>query len=635
MIAKFIKSFHKQIKLQNQILVLLVFSTIIPIAIVGYHGIYTSTNTLLKLAQKELEEDLEVKAEYIEDAIRGIDEDVVVLSKTPPIDDIIQARASGKVNEKYQSSYNDLIKKLQGNFRELIKSEPQIIQVRYLDENGQEVVRLNSDGTSTNIEAVPEAQLQNKREAFYFTETMKLAQEEVYVSPIEFNREQGKVQEPFQPVLRYATPVFDSNGNRRGIIVANLSAEAFIKPIEESDFHEGEKLMLVNSQGYYLSHPESDKEWGFELGKDETLKQDFSPEIAQRILNYDSDRDIVNEAGSKLLSGYRRVFLDPDKKKFIAIVVQIPKREIFAPLRSFKLVSVLSVIISLVLVMPLGFIRSKQVVKLIQKLVEAISTTSHNTFSTIEQQEHIASQQAASVSETTSTMDELEASCQQSSQQAQAALSAAQEALKFTEDGVQAVGGTLEDMYLLEKKVGQIAEQILHLSERANQIGGISQLVSGLASQTNMLALNSAIEAVNAGEHGKGFAVVADEIRKLAEQSQKSADKINLLVTDIQNAVNSTVMVTEEGTKTVAKGVNSAKDTKQVFANVEGAVNQVVLSNQQISLNLREQVDGIQQVVQAMENINRGTQETAAGINQTKLVTQQLNDSAIALQKMV
>lgn len=106
-------------------------------------------------------------------------------------------------------------------------------------------------------------------------------------------------------------------------------------------------------------------------------------------------------------------------------------------------------------------------------------------------------------------------------------------------------------MSTLKDKVNALAEQILHLSEQTQQIGGISELVGNLANQTNMLALNAAIEAARAGEHGKGFGVVAGEIRKLADQSKKSAEKINALVTDIPGAINTTVIVTDEGTKTV------------------------------------------------------------------------------------
>ncbi len=87
------------------------------------------------------------------------------------------------------------------------------------------------------------------------------------------------------------------------------------------------------------------------------------------------------------------------------------------------------------------------------------------------------------------------------------------------------------------------------LSEQIGQIYNITNLVGDIANQTNMLALNAAVEAARAGEQGKGFAVIATEIRKLADQSRKSAERINNLVTDIQNATNTTVIVTDEGKK--------------------------------------------------------------------------------------
>jgi methyl-accepting chemotaxis protein len=269
------------------------------------------------------------------------------------------------------------------------------------------------------------------------------------------------------------------------------------------------------------------------------------------------------------------------------------------------------------------------------RTINTLASSSTQISATIEQQERIASQQAASVNETTTTMDELEASCRQAAEQAKAAVTAAQQALGLAQGGTQAVEETLEGMFTLENKVGAIAEQILYLSEQADQIGSISQLVSDLANKTNMLAFNSSVEAVRAGEHGKGFSVVANEIRKLADQSEKSAEKISDLVSEIQSAINSTVMVTDEGTKTVATGVQSAQKTNQAFAGVADAVNKVVLNNQQISLNLKQQVDAMQQIVEAMETINKGAKETASGISQTKSGTEQLNEAALVLKRIV
>lgn len=254
----------------------------------------------------------------------------------------------------------------------------------------------------------------------------------------------------------------------------------------------------------------------------------------------------------------------------------------------------------------------------ISEIVSAVVSSSTEIATTIEQQERVAMQQASSVNQTTTTMDELGASSRQSAQQAEAAAAGAKQVLMLID------GRTHEErsnQSSLREKVGDIATQILHLSEQTSQIGMISTLVSDLASQTNMLALNAAVEAVRAGDHGKGFAVVAAEIRKLADQSKKSAEKINALVVDIQSSTNATVMVTDEGTKTVAKIVD--------------AMQTIALNGQQISLTSNQQAIAVQQVVEAMNSINITAKETAAGINQIKVGTQRLNDAAQELKAVV
>ncbi|RZM81796.1 HAMP domain-containing methyl-accepting chemotaxis protein [Leptolyngbya iicbica] len=270
--------------------------------------------------------------------------------------------------------------------------------------------------------------------------------------------------------------------------------------------------------------------------------------------------------------------------------------------------------------------------RLMNQSAGVIASSANEIAASIEQQERTSSQQAASVSETTTTMDELGASSRQSAEQAEAAAAGAQQALKLAEEGTRAVERSMAGMGTLREKVEAIADQILRLSEQTNQIGGISGLVSDLANQTNMLALNAAVEAVRAGEHGKGFAVVSGEIRKLADQSKKSAEKINALVADIQTAINSTVMVTDEGTKTVEEGVKISEETAAAFGGVADAVNNVVLNSQQISLNVKQQAVAIEQVVSAMNNLNKGAQETASGITQIRTGTHQLNESAMQLK---
>lgn len=283
----------------------------------------------------------------------------------------------------------------------------------------------------------------------------------------------------------------------------------------------------------------------------------------------------------------------------------------------------------------LALLIASRATQTILQAIGKISSSSNQIAVTVEEQERNANLQAASVNETTTAMDELEATSRQSAEQANAAALAAEQVFQLSDNGNQAVEETLGEMTNLRSKVTAIAEQIMQLSEQTIQIGNISGLVSDLANQTNILALNAAVEAVRAGEHGKGFSVVAAEIRKLADQSKNSAENIRTLVNEIQHKINSAVMVTDEGSKTVDSGIQIANRTAESFAGVAEAVNNMVINNQQISLNTKQQVQAIQQVVEAMNNINLGAKETAIGIGQTKEGTSQLNEATMNLQKIV
>ena len=283
----------------------------------------------------------------------------------------------------------------------------------------------------------------------------------------------------------------------------------------------------------------------------------------------------------------------------------------------------------------IAWLISSGIVATIDRAISSIASSSTEIAATVEEQERMASQQAASVNQTTTTMDELGASSRATSEQIETAASEAMQALSLAGLGTKAVEETLKAMATLKTKVEDLQGQIMQLSEQTDRIGNISTLVSDLANQTNMLALNAAVEAVRAGEHGKGFCVVASEIRKLADRSKKSATQINLLVADIQKAINSTVMVTDEGTKTVESGVNIASETAAAFAGVANAINNVVLSSQQVSLNAKQQAVAIEQVVEAMNSLNQAAAQTASGITQTKVGTQKLNEAALDLKAII
>ncbi len=283
----------------------------------------------------------------------------------------------------------------------------------------------------------------------------------------------------------------------------------------------------------------------------------------------------------------------------------------------------------------IGIYLNRSIAGALLETASALSSTSAEIAATIEQHERTAMHQSAAVHETTATMDELDASFNQTAEMVTTAADTARQAALVAESGIQTVHQTRDGMLFLREKVAAIAEQIGSLSEQTSQIGVITGLVSDLANQTNMLALNAAVEAARAGEHGRGFTVVASEIRKLADQSKKSAERINALVDDIQKATNSTVMATEEGTKTVDKSILTAQETVRAFDMVAASAHSASDAAQQTLLSVPQQVTAVRQVLMAMDSLNTGARETADGIGQTKIGVENLRTTALKLKEMI
>lgn len=265
----------------------------------------------------------------------------------------------------------------------------------------------------------------------------------------------------------------------------------------------------------------------------------------------------------------------------------------------------------------------------------AIAKSAAEIAATIEQQERIAAFQSTATTETTTHLDRLSFSSQQAAQETIHSSACADRALTLANQGTVAVNQTLAAMATLEEKVQDIADEIGCLNQQTHQIADIAQLVGQLATQTNMLALNAAIEAVRAGEKGKGFGVVATEIRKLSDRSKESADKIHILLADIEATLDSTIKVTQEGTRSVTASSQITQQTAEAFQGVRTAIDEVVASTAEIAQVAKQQATAIHEVLDATNTIDISARENAAGITQVKIAIQQLNDAAQALQAMV
>jgi diguanylate cyclase (GGDEF)-like protein len=134
-------------------------------------------------------------------------------------------------------------------------------QIRYIDETGMEKIRINL--LHNKAVEITDNELQNKKDRYYFIEAMQFKKGEIYVSPFDLNMEQGKIEEPYKPMIRFATPVFDDVGKPRGIVIFNYLGQSILDKIENSDKKESESYALLNSAGYWLYDPEGLHQWGF------------------------------------------------------------------------------------------------------------------------------------------------------------------------------------------------------------------------------------------------------------------------------------------------------------------------------------------------------------------------------------
>lgn len=291
--------------------------------------------------------------------------------------------------------------------------------------------------------------------------------------------------------------------------------------------------------------------------------------------------------------------------------------------------------ISIITAMVIGLWLAASMTRDISAMVSQISSTATEISATITEHERTASQQASATNQASSTIEELSATSMRSSEQASNAATAAEKASLATIQGSDTTHQAVIAMNNLKDKIATIAEQILRLGEQISQIGGIVVLVKDLSGQINMLALNAAVEAARAGENGKGFAVVASEVRKLADQSKKSAELATIVVSDIQKNTNSSIMMTEEGIRIVGEVTQLSQKVSEVFNNLSGMAEVVNENAHQVMLNVKQQSGAFVQMVEMTNSISAGAKETAAGISQTKIGILNLNEAAVKLKSIM
>ncbi|MGN7398618.1 methyl-accepting chemotaxis protein [Cytobacillus praedii] len=270
-----------------------------------------------------------------------------------------------------------------------------------------------------------------------------------------------------------------------------------------------------------------------------------------------------------------------------------------------------------------------------------VGAASQQGASTMQELSSGAEDQASAATELARMMDDYLVKVEEATKSGYKIKSASTEVLTMTKSGDTLMRESQEQMTVINEIMKTSVNRVNGLDEQTQKISKLVQIIHDIANQTNLLALNAAIEAARAGEHGKGFAVVADEVRKLAEQVSLSVADITTIVKGIQTESNNVVSSLQTGYTQVEKGTEKIQLTGQTFQKIyqavnmmSGTINDISESLDQVSKSSTLMNQSIENIAAVSEESAAGIEQTSAAITQTNLAMEEISDNANSLSEL-
>ncbi len=268
------------------------------------------------------------------------------------------------------------------------------------------------------------------------------------------------------------------------------------------------------------------------------------------------------------------------------------------------------------------------------KLAKQINVSAGEITASMEEISQGAGLQTELVEHTSALVREMARSIERTSRSAEDAARSSAEASTVAHSGSQLAGQAVEKMRGVFEQVDRTAERVVEFSQRTKEIGKISRVITEVAQQTHLLAINATIEAARAGEAGRGFAVVAEEIRKLAENTSRSAERIDKIVEEVGVDSHETVQEVWASTKQLSEGRDQLTSIMDALKNIVTTVTTGSDRTQIISRLAREQIAGAEQTVKAIENISSVAQKGASSTDEVRRTAEAQTDSLFEVTKL-
>ena len=276
-----------QTRLSVRLTAMFILVAVVPMSLVGILSYQRAESGLVGLALGKMEQETALTAKDMQTFLGQFSSDLLALSDTPPIQGVIRARDNGGIDPKQNDPYEVWVKRLTTIFVANVQNKQFYHQLRYVDEKGDEMVRVDfPDGNAMVVSGTDG--LQNTRHISAFIEARALQTGEFYISPVKLNRSDSGFEVPHTPVILFSTPVFDPAGDFRGVVVSTVFAESFLSRLVAD---EGQ-IYLTNDEGFYLQNPDTSRNFGFDLGTNYNLDDDF-PDAHDRLVQTGADSHVI------------------------------------------------------------------------------------------------------------------------------------------------------------------------------------------------------------------------------------------------------------------------------------------------------------------------------------------------------
>lgn len=359
-------------KIKNKLLVILLLITLLPVLLIGGYALFSSMRALQENSIAIHKNRVALTAERIENYLAIVSSDLFYLRDSNALHLYFAALKSN-------SSHSErlLLTNLRSSLRKFSEQKGIYQQVRFIDNKGMEVVRIDrNDGKSKNIS---DTILQDKSSSEYFKQATKNDNGALYISDIRLTRENGKIEEPLRPVIHFATPVFNKKNTLQGILVLNVMLDKVFKFIQEQE-ENGEELTFTAPEGYYYYHTDAKKRWGSatDLATQINLYSEH-PVLKNKLVR---TKQLVNLETNDGIITYKSITLNNSKFYLGNLLSIAPEAVVYKPARHFLYVFLGIILLTLILSFSLALFLSYSITYPLVQLTDSIDKLSKGNLET-------------------------------------------------------------------------------------------------------------------------------------------------------------------------------------------------------------------------------------------------------------